>query len=315
MMANKKVLTFMSGTLGLVIVACGSAQPTPELVDARRAYDQARSSPAAQLVPDQLLNAKQALDRAEAAHQEDSGSEMEKSMAYIAQRKAALAVSLAGYAQAQRDKQIADQKYKDTQDALRKTAQSEAERNQAQLERVRRELAAQSSQVSEQAQALKKQEAELAARQKELETEKAARAEAEKKAAAALASLQEIARIKEEQRGMVITLDGSVLFATGKTQLLPIAEQKLAKVAEVLQNQDDSKMITVEGHTDSVGSDANNQTLSQGRADSVRAFLVSKGVPAQRIRAVGRGESVPIADNKTVEGRANNRRVEIIVGN
>ncbi|HEY6561064.1 MAG TPA: OmpA family protein [Polyangiaceae bacterium] len=316
MKANNKALVFMGGALtGLLIVACGSAQPTPELVDARRAYDQARSSPAAQLVPDQLLNAKQALDRAEAAHQEDSGSTMEKSMAYIAQRKAALAVSLAGYAQAQRDKQSADQKYKDTQDSLRKTAQSEAERNQAQLERVRRELSAQSSQVSEQAQALKKQESELAARQKELETEKAARAEAEKKAAAAMASLQEIARIKEEQRGMVITLDGSVLFATGKTALLPIAEVKLGKVAEVLQNQDDSKMITVEGHTDSVGSDSNNQALSQARAESVRSFLVSRGVPSPRIRAVGRGESVPIADNKTVEGRANNRRVEIIVGN
>jgi outer membrane protein OmpA-like peptidoglycan-associated protein len=299
---------------GLIALACASSQPTPELVDARRAYDQARSSNASQLVPDQLLNAKQALDRAEAAHQDDSGSEGEKSLAYIAQRKAALAMSLAAYAQAQRDLQAAKAKYTETSEAMRKSATSALEANRAQLEKVRRDLAAQTDQLGAQSQELKKQEAELAARQKELEAERLARAEAEKKAAAAMASLQEIARVKEEQRGLVITLDGSVLFATGKTTLLPIAEQKLAKVAEVLQQQDDSKQITVEGHTDSVGSDADNMRLSQGRADAVRTFLITQGVPTARIRAVGRGESTPVADNKTPEGRANNRRVEIVVG-
>lgn len=307
--------TLLSGTVcGSLLLACGAAQPTPELVDARRAYAEARSGPAAQLVPDALLSAKQALDRAEAAHEADDGSDEEKSLAYIAKRKAALATSKAGYAQAQLDIQAADKKYKETQDALRKTAQSELEANREQLERVRRELAAQTNQVSEQSSVLKKQEAELAARQKALEAEKVARVAAEKKAAAALASLEEIARIKEEQRGMVITLDGGVLFATGKSQLLPIAEQRLAKVAEVLQNQPDNKSITVEGHTDSVGADATNLKLSQARAESVRTYLISQGVPAARIKAVGRGESVPIGDNKTPEGRATNRRVEIIVG-
>jgi outer membrane protein OmpA-like peptidoglycan-associated protein len=128
-----------------------------------------------------------------------------------------------------------------------------------------------------------------------------------------MASLAEIAKIKEEQRGMVITLDGSVLFASGKWELLPIARNKLDKVAEVLQEQDDSKKIVVEGHTDSVGSDSKNLDLSQKRADSVRTYLVSQGVKSDRIRAVGKGESVPVADNKSPEGRANNRRVEIIV--
>ena len=71
--------------------------------------------------------------------------------------------------------------------------------------------------------------------------------------------------------------------------------------------------VQVDGHTDSVGSDEDNMRLSQGRADSVRSYLVTQGVPSARIKAVGRGESMPIADNKSPEGRANNRRVEIIV--
>jgi outer membrane protein OmpA-like peptidoglycan-associated protein len=287
-MTKEQKLELLSGVvLSCFLAACASSQPTPELVDARRAYDQARSSNAAQLVPDQLLTAKQALDRAEAAHEDSAGSEREKSMAYIAQRKAALAISLAGYAQAERDVQGAEQKFTETQGELLKSANQDVAHTRDALRRNKEQLV----------------------------SEHTARVEAEKKAAAAMASLQEIAKVKEESRGMVITLDGSVLFATGKTTLLAIAEEKLQKVAEVLQKQDDSKMITVEGHTDSVGSDEDNMRLSQGRADSVRSYLVSQGVPSARIKAVGRGESMPIADNKSPEGRANNRRVEIIVGN
>jgi OOP family OmpA-OmpF porin len=69
----------------------------------------------------------------------------------------------------------------------------------------------------------------------------------------------------------------------------------------------------VEGHTDSNGNDASNQKLSQDRAESVRAYLVQRGVKSERITAVGKGESTPVATNDTTEGRANNRRVEIIV--
>ena len=106
-----------------------------------------------------------------------------------------------------------------------------------------------------------------------------------------------------------------MLFASGKATLLPIAEQRLGQVAEVLQQQDDSKQITVEGHTDSVGSDEDNRRLSQDRADAVRAFLGDQGRAVRsRISSAGRGESMPIGDNKTPDGRAMNRRVEIIVG-
>ncbi len=307
---------------GFIAAGCGAAAPSQELVDARRTYDEARTGKAAQLVPDKVLEAKQALDRAEAAHEDDAQSFKEKSMAYIAQRKAQFAIASAGQAEAQRQLQAYDEQYKEVQDQLRRQAEASAQRtadelrrNQERLAQVRKALAEQGDKLSNQSQALQRQEAELAARQAELEKERAARQEAEKRLAAAMKSLEEIARVKEEQRGLVITLDGAVLFTTGKSTLLPIAETKLAKVAEVLQEQDDSKKIVVEGHTDSVGTEQNNLKLSQARADTVRTFLVSRGIKPERISAVGKGESQPIADNKTPEGRANNRRVEIVVQN
>jgi outer membrane protein OmpA-like peptidoglycan-associated protein len=148
---------------------------------------------------------------------------------------------------------------------------------------------------------------------RELESERKARQEAEKNAAAAVASLREIAQVKEESRGTVITLDGAVLFVTGKSELMPLARQKLDEVAKAMQDLDDKQTIVVEGHTDSKGNDDANMVLSQARAESVRSYLVSRGVKAERISAVGRGEAQPVASNDTPEGRANNRRVEIVI--
>jgi outer membrane protein OmpA-like peptidoglycan-associated protein len=111
---------------------------------------------------------------------------------------------------------------------------------------------------------------------------------------------------------MVITLSGSVLFASNKDALLPAAQERLGQVADALKTQDDHKIV-VEGHTDSQGSAPSNQGLSERRAQSVVSFLVSRGVPADQIRAEGLGQTRPVADNTTTDGRANNRRVEIIV--
>jgi outer membrane protein OmpA-like peptidoglycan-associated protein len=146
----------------------------------------------------------------------------------------------------------------------------------------------------------------------QLEQEKAARANAEKARLAAEASLKELANVKEESRGVVITLSGSVLFATGKSTLLPIAQNKLAEVAKALSDQG-YKSLLVEGHTDSQGSIDKNMALSQERAQAVRSYLVSQGIPSDKIRAEGIGSGRPVADNSTAEGRANNRRVEIVV--
>ena len=240
------------GAACALLIGCGGSQPSSELVDARRSYDEAAHSSAKELVPDKVLAARQALDRAEAAHEDSAGSFDEKSLAYIAQRQAMLAMAQGGIAKAQRDLEAADQKFKETSENLRKRAESSAtsskealKENQQQLDKVRQQLNSQGDQLSAQAQDLKKKEKELEARQKELEGEKSARLDAEKKAAAAMASLAEIAKIKEEQRGMVITLDGAVLFASGKATLLPIAENKLGsgrrRAAEPRRQQEDRR--------------------------------------------------------------------------
>ncbi|MFO7660092.1 MAG: OmpA family protein [Candidatus Cloacimonadaceae bacterium] len=99
-------------------------------------------------------------------------------------------------------------------------------------------------------------------------------------------------------------------FATGSSTILSNSAVTLQKVYESLQaNSDVSVLIT--GHTDSVGSDADNQALSMRRANSVKTWLVNKGISSSRIQVAGKGESEPIASNETLDGRAQNRRIEI----
>lgn len=146
----------------------------------------------------------------------------------------------------------------------------------------------------------------------QLAVEQKARLEAEVIAAAAVADLAKIAAVKEEERGLVITLSGSVIFASGKSTLLPGAQKQLTQVYDALVTKKERKII-VEGHTDSQGSSSSNLVLSQQRADAVRSYIISRGYPADLIRAQGIGEDRPVADNANAEGRANNRRVEIII--
>jgi outer membrane protein OmpA-like peptidoglycan-associated protein len=120
------------------------------------------------------------------------------------------------------------------------------------------------------------------------------------------------AAVKQEPRGVVITLSGSVLFASDKSTLLPEAKTRLGQVAAALLETKE-RHLDVEGYTDSQGKDAYNVDLSQRRADAVRTYLVTNGYPPDLIVAHGAGKTLPIADNATAEGRANNRRVEIII--
>ena len=112
-------------------------------------------------------------------------------------------------------------------------------------------------------------------------------------------------------RGTVITLSGGVLFESGKAEILPGAQDQLSRVAAYLKNS--PRPVVIEGYTDSRGSSSANQSLSERRAQAVSAFLTSQGVPADRVRAVGKGESSPIASNASASGRAQNRRVQIVL--
>jgi outer membrane protein OmpA-like peptidoglycan-associated protein len=136
--------------------------------------------------------------------------------------------------------------------------------------------------------------------------------DSEKRTAAALAELAKIAAVKEEDRGLVVTLSGNVLFRSAKSTLLPSAKVKLDQVSNALLSIRARRLI-VEGHTDSQGSEAYNQGLSQRRADAVRDYLVQRGYPADLIQTRGMGEGSAIANNASPEGRANNRRVEIVI--
>ena len=109
-----------------------------------------------------------------------------------------------------------------------------------------------------------------------------------------------------------VTLAADVLFDFDKSLLKPEGKAKLDDLANKVQAINLEVVIAI-GHTDSIGSDAYNQKLSVRRAESVKAYLVSKGVEPNRIYTEGKGEKQPVASNKTKEGRQKNRRVEIEV--
>ncbi len=297
--------------LALCIAAsgCGSSLAPKELQTARDAYKKAEASSAPKLAPVQLDEAKQSLARAEGAFKEGEDDFDVKALSHVALRKAEVAVSAANREQAVRDAEQAKADKDSTQKAILHSTQDKLTKTREQLETEKRQAADEKRRLDE---AARKGQQEVDRVKAQLEDEKKARADAEKRAATAMASLTEIAKVKEESRGVVITLSGSVLFATGKSELLPIAQDKLGEVAKALNDQGFKKLV-VEGHTDSRGSATQNQDLSRARAESVRAYLVTRGIPPDKIEAVGRGSGQPVADNGTAEGRANNRRVEIVV--
>jgi outer membrane protein OmpA-like peptidoglycan-associated protein len=275
------------GLVALLVVGwgCGSTPPPKELVDARAAYEKAKKGSAPELAPADLDTAKQALAKAEAAFQDEPEGQPAKDLAYVADRKAQLADANAAIERAERTRKGADKNYKET---------------------TEQELAKARQQVSSGKQALAGTEQALAA-------ERQARIEAERRAKAAMDSLAQVAAVKEEARGVVITLSGAVMFASGKSELLPIARDKLDQVAKSIKDQGGNPTLVVEGHTDSTGPRWQNMQLSQKRADAVREHLITRGIAADKITAVGIGPDRPVVENTSSENRANNRRVEIIV--
>jgi outer membrane protein OmpA-like peptidoglycan-associated protein len=123
--------------------------------------------------------------------------------------------------------------------------------------------------------------------------------------------LSKLVETRQTERGLIATLPG-LFFDSGKAVLKPGARNTLSRVAEQLSAVNTAQ-IMIEGHTDSVGSDQLNQSLSEKRAAAVRSFLVSQGVPPSRIKTMGMGESAPVASNDTASGRQQNRRVELVI--
>ena len=273
-MKSIKLVSVLGG-LGLFAMGCAS-QPPRELLDARAAYGQTAHSPNAPLVQTDVYEAKKRLDVAEAQFKDDGDSKETRDLSYIAQRRAMAAQAKGETAQAIANKKLAEADmaaFKDQQAAM-----------------TRGQLDAMKGQLNE-------KDKQLAA--------------AENATREMLAKIQGMQQRLDDKGRTVLTLNGSVLFATGKSELLGTAQQKLQQVVEALKA--DKRDITILGHTDSVGNDDSNLALSQRRAEAVRSYLTSHGIPNDRVKAQGMGETAPIADNASPEGRANNRRVEIVL--
>ncbi len=310
-----------SGTL-IGAWSCAVAKPSPELLRAREAYQTAESGPAKELTPADLHDARVLLDQAEEAAKSDGDSPGATHRAYLALRRAELANAQGKTSAAEREKQQTQEQMQAIKDKSLATAkeqlaaasaaqtqtQKELSQAQAQLDAEHKSREEMHGQLAEASATQQRTEAQLAQAQGQVDAERQARLAAEQ---STVDALSKVAAVRQEARGMVITLSGSVLFASGKSELLPAARQRLDQVAQALKTSD--RTILVEGFTDSRGSVGLNQQLSLGRAQSVLDYLVPRGIEAQRIRAVGQGSNRPLAENASAEGRANNRRVEIVV--
>jgi outer membrane protein OmpA-like peptidoglycan-associated protein len=205
-------------------------------------------------------------------------------------------------------------------------ARAQAEQAKAEAERMKQEAVAAAQEAARQKEEAEKAKAEAVAQQQVLsaETDKARaaaaqsdslRQQAEKEKqelrARLLQQLNSILATRDSARGLVANMS-DVLFRSGSFELLPGARERLAKVSGIVLAYP-SLHVAVEGHTDGVGSDEYNQDLSEHRALSVRDYFVQQGISARSIEARGFGKSEPIASNDTVEGRQQNRRVELVL--
>lgn len=266
--------------IGIAMAGCSTAPPPKQLVDARVAFERARIGQAAQYAPADLHTAQVALTAAENASQDDPQSADTLALSYVALRTAELVEAKANTKAAEAALARAEEEYQ-------KLTENEMSRARGELARTKDELVA----------------------------ERKARSEAEQRYGDAMRKLADAAavNVKEESRGTVILLPGSVLFHSGQSTLTAVAQQKLTLIAGTIAPQADEHDIVVEGHTDSRGTRNSNMQLSQQRAQVVVNFVISRGVPIDAISAVGVGPDRPIADNNTRDGRAENRRVEIII--
>jgi outer membrane protein OmpA-like peptidoglycan-associated protein len=252
-------------------------------VQARADYAQAERSVAMQLDPVSMRDAANALRRAEIAWHNSPNDPVTFDLAIIADRKALIAQSRAMTIKSQQDAQMALQQLQAAREEQLRQAQQQLGATEMQLEAQRAASAAQQQRVRELEDNLRD----------------------------ARAAIEKIASVREDNRGIVITVPSGVLFQTGEWSLRPASVSKLDQIAGQLKGKD--QPIAVFGYTDSTGTRERNMELSQKRADSVRRYLVSRGLNDDLVTAEGKGPDDPVAGNDTVDGRAQNRRVEIVV--
>ena len=324
-------------------------QPDPripiEIYEARNAVQIAQSSGADKYAADSFQKAQTTLQQSE-----DYLKRKQRKPAIMIARETAQTAEDARVIALKRQEEEALQKERDagaareaeakrqTEDEQRRREQAEAERKAEEARRAQAETAKATAEAEKATAETQRLQAELATAKEAAERAKAEAAQAQSAAAAEkaeraaaeanrlrqqaeqekqqlraqlLQQLNAVLETKDTDRGLVVTM-ADVLFDSGKYTLRPAAREKLAKLAGIVLGHPGLR-LAAEGHTDSTGSSDFNQRLSVKRAESVAEYLGSQGVPRDSLSASGFGDTKPIAQNNTVAGRQQNRRVELIV--
>jgi outer membrane protein OmpA-like peptidoglycan-associated protein len=197
-----------------------------------------------------------------------------------------------------------------TADAVRQRNEADRQNIDAQAAAMQAEKARNEAQQQQQAAQADSDRNRAAAVSSDAQLQQALR-EREELRARLLQQFNLILETRDTARGLVVNMS-DVLFDSGKYTLRPLAREKLAKISGIVLAYPTLK-LAVEGNTDSVGTEAFNQQLSEQRAQGVRSYLTEQGVPSASTTATGFGKTKPIASNNTSEGRQQNRRVELIV--
>lgn len=267
--------------LAALLSACASTPRESEALNlARQAVTEAEQNPAVHRhAPVPLGQAKESLERAEALWRAGEEPETAEHLAYMARQRANIAQALT-------EREL----------AVLSGFEAAREREQILLQNRERELAearAEAEQLRAQSAKYQDQLAQQEAQLRDIRSQ--------------LADMEP----KQTERGIVLTLD-EVLFSFDSAELKPGTRRSMDRLAQYLRENPDFQIL-IEGHTDSVGDSGYNQRLSERRADAVRGALAQRGIEGERIRVMGLGEDFPVADNSTAPGRAENRRVEVVI--
>ena len=310
------------------------AQPTVplDLLEARNAVAIAKAAGAKEYAETSIMKAEDMLQRAEDYFQRKQGrtpigtaargaTQMAEDARVLTLRKkeqdreeAARRATEAARAKAESDAEASKQREQEAQARSDEDARRRADAEAAQAEAQRQQAAALAQQQQAQAQAAeadRQRQAALAQSQEAERQRQEAVRQKEEMRARLLAQLNQVLQTKDTARGLIVSMP-DVLFDFNKYTLKPEARERLAKISGIVLAYPDLK-LEIEGHTDSIGSEEYNQTLSEKRAETVRGYLVSSGVVPDHVTATGLGKSNPVADNSTAAGRKLNRRVEMVV--
>jgi outer membrane protein OmpA-like peptidoglycan-associated protein len=288
-----------------LLVGCAS-NPPKELLNARQAYQSASMGQAAQLVPAELHKALDALNVAEKSFQDDPKSFHTRDLAYIADRKAKMAEALATTAAGNAATTKANNDYQATQtEIVKNTKEDLATSERSSALKTEQIAAEQKGRLDAEAQNVQQT---VDANKEAQRVKESTDAEALRVKEASDAEARRLNTLITFEKGKRVVLRG-VNFETNKATLRTESETILTRAYNALVANPDVR-VEISGHTDNVGSEKSNQTLSLKRAQAVKNWLVEKGIASNRMKAVGKGQNEPISSNETDAGRAENRRIE-----